>query len=51
MTGIVVVFRNVRRSAPRDFRSARYELGVGVVLLAVGAWVFQRWQHLFAEIV
>jgi homopolymeric O-antigen transport system permease protein len=52
MTGIVVSFRNVAvLNRPPDFGLLFYDLVVGVVVLAVGAWVFQRWQRLFAEIV
>lgn len=52
MTGIVVSFRNVvvLNHAP-NFKLLSYDLAVGLVALAVGAWVFQRWQRLFAEIV
>ncbi len=52
MTGIVVSFRNVVvLNRPPDFSLLGYNLAVGIVVLAVGAWVFQRWQRLFAEIV
>jgi ABC-type polysaccharide/polyol phosphate export permease len=36
---------------PPNFGLLIYDLAVGIVVLAVGAWVFQRWQRLFAEIV
>ncbi|HEX2023623.1 MAG TPA: ABC transporter permease [Acidimicrobiales bacterium] len=52
MTGIVVSFRNVVvLNRPPNFALLSYDLAVGVVVLAIGAWVFQRWQRLFAEIV
>ncbi len=52
MTGIVVSFRNVVvLNHPPNFKLLGYDLAVGVVVLVVGAWVFQRWQRLFAEIV
>jgi lipopolysaccharide transport system permease protein len=52
MTGIVVSFRNVVvLNRPPNFALLGYDLAFGVVLLAVGWWVFQRWQRLFAEIV
>jgi lipopolysaccharide transport system permease protein len=52
MTGAVVSFRNVTvlNRAP-DFSLLGYDLLVGVVFLVIGAFVFQRWQRLFAEIV
>lgn len=52
MTGVVVSFRNVVvLNHPPSFKLLGYALVFGLVLLAVGAWVFQRWQKLFAEIV
>lgn len=52
MTGIVVSFRNVVvLNRPPNFALLGYDLAVGVVVLAVGAWVFQRWQRMFAELV
>jgi lipopolysaccharide transport system permease protein len=52
LTGAVVSFRNVvvLNHAP-EFRLLAYDAAVAVVALVVGAWVFQRWQRLFSEIV
>jgi ABC-2 type transport system permease protein len=52
LTGAVVSFRNVvvLNHAP-DFRLLAYDALVGVVTLVIGAWVFQRWQRVFSEIV
>lgn len=52
MTGVVVSFRNVvMLDQPPALRLLAYDLLFAVVALAIGAWVFQRWQRLFAEIV
>ncbi len=52
MTGVVVSFRNVvLLDQPPALRLLAYDLGFALVALAIGAWVFQRWQRLFAEIV
>jgi len=52
MTGLVVSFRNVVvLNRPPSLTLLAYDIGVALVLLAVGAAVFQRWQRLFAEIV
>ena len=34
-----------------SFRLLAYDAVVALVILAVGAWVFGRWQRLFSEIV
>jgi len=52
MTGLVVSFRNVVvLDHPPDGRLLAYSAVWAVVILAVGGWVFQRWQRLFSEIV
>jgi len=52
MTGVVVSFRNVvLLDQPPALRLLAYDLTFALVALAIGAWVFQRWQRLFAEIV
>jgi ABC-type polysaccharide/polyol phosphate export permease len=52
MTGPVVAFRNVvvLNHAP-GLRLLAYSGAVALVMVIVGAWVFQRWQRLFSEIV
>ena len=52
VTGLVVSFRNVvvLDHAPA-FRLLAYDAAFAVVVLAVGAWAFGRWQRLFSEIV
>lgn len=52
LTGAVVSFRNVvvLNHAP-SYSLLAYDAVVGVVTLFVGAWVFQRWQRVFSEIV
>ncbi|MDQ6799193.1 MAG: ABC transporter permease [Actinomycetota bacterium] len=51
ITGSIVSFRNVvvLNHAPA-FGLLAYDLAVGVVALALGAWIFGRSQRLFAEI-
>jgi lipopolysaccharide transport system permease protein len=52
MTGAVVSFRNVVvLNRPPTLGLLAYDAAVAVVILVVGAWVFQRWQRLFSEIV
>lgn len=52
LTGAVVSFRNVVvLNRPPTFGLLAYDAAVAVVTLAVGAWVFQRWQRVFSEIV
>ena len=52
MTGAVVSFRNVVvLNRPPTLGLLAYDAAVAVVILFVGAWVFQRWQRLFSEIV
>ena len=52
VTGLVVSFRNivVLDHAPA-FRLLAYDAAFAVVILAVGAWAFGRWQRVFSEIV
>lgn len=52
MTGLIVSFRNVLilNHAP-PVRLLAYDFGWAVFLLALGAFVFSRWQRLFSEIV
>lgn len=52
VTGLVVSFRNivVLDHGPA-FRLLAYDAGVALVMLAVGAWAFARWQRVFSEIV
>lgn len=52
LTGAVVSFRNVvvLNHAP-NFKLLAYDAVVAVVTLVIGAWVFQRWQRMFSEIV
>lgn len=52
LTGVVVSFRNVvvLNRAP-DFLLLGYAVAVAAVFLALGAYVFHRWQRLFSEIV
>ena len=52
VTGLVVSFRNivVLDHAPA-LRLLAYDAAFAVVILAVGAWAFGRWQRLFSEIV
>ena len=52
LTGLVVSFRNivVLDQAPA-FRLLAYDAAFAVVLLALGAWAFGRWQRVFSEIV
>ena len=51
VTGLVVSFRNivVLDHAPA-FRLLAYDAAFAVVILAVGAWAFGRWQRVFSEI-
>jgi lipopolysaccharide transport system permease protein len=52
MTGVVVSFRNVvLLDRPPGLRLLGYDLLFALAALAIGVWVFQRWQRLFAEIV
>lgn len=52
MTGLVVSFRNVVvLNRPPGLRLLAYDLAFALVVLGIGAWVFQRWQRLFSEIV
>jgi ABC-type polysaccharide/polyol phosphate export permease len=52
LTGAVVSFRNVVvLNRPPIYKVLGYDAVVAVVTLIVGAWVFQRWQRLFSEIV
>jgi ABC-type polysaccharide/polyol phosphate export permease len=52
MTGLVVGFRNVVvLHHPPDLRLLGYDLLVGLVVLGIGMYTFQRWQRLFSEIV
>jgi len=52
MTGPVVSFRNVvLLNRPPELGLLAYDLAVAVALLALGAYLFGRWQRLFAEIV
>jgi homopolymeric O-antigen transport system permease protein len=52
LTGAVVSFRNVvLLNRPPDYSLLAYSTVVAVVVLAVGASVFQRWQRVFSEIV
>jgi ABC-2 type transport system permease protein len=52
MTGVVISFRNVvvLDHSP-SYRLLGYDLLVALVMLAVGALAFQRWQRLFPEYV
>ena len=52
MTGAVVSFRNVvvLNRAP-EFGLLAYDLAFAVVLVAIGTYLFGRWQRLFPEIV
>lgn len=52
MTGAVVSFRNVvlLNHAP-DLPLLAYSLGFALALLALGSFVFRRWERLFPEIV
>lgn len=52
MTGLVVSFRNVvLLNQPPAFRLLAYDLCVALVFLLFGAWVFNRSQRLFPEII
>lgn len=52
LTGAVVSFRNVVvLNQPPIYRVLAYDAVVAVLTLIVGAWVFQRWQRVFSEIV
>ena len=52
LTGAVVSFRNVVvLNRPPMYAVLAYDAAVAVVVLAVGAWVFHRWQRVFSEIV
>ncbi len=52
LTGAVVSFRNVVvLNRPPLYGILAYDAVVAVVTLALGAWVFQRWQRVFSEIV
>ena len=52
LTGLVVSFRNVvvLDHGP-SFRLLAYDLGFALVVLALGAWAFGRWQRVFSEVV
>jgi ABC-type polysaccharide/polyol phosphate export permease len=52
LTGAVVSFRNVVvLNRPPGYKVLGYDAVVAVVTLVLGAWVFQRWQRVFSEIV
>lgn len=52
VTGLVVGFRNVVvLNRPPSLRLMAYDGVWAVLMLVIGAWVFQRWQRLFSEIV
>ena len=52
LTGAVVSFRNVVvLNRPPTYGLLAYDAVVAVVTFAIGAWVFQRYQRLFSEIV
>ncbi|HEX3622289.1 MAG TPA: ABC transporter permease [Acidimicrobiales bacterium] len=52
VTGLVVSFRNiVVLDHPPALRLLAYDAGAAVVMVAVGAWAFGRWQRVFSEIV
>lgn len=52
LTGIVISFRNVVvLNRPPDFELLAYNTLFALAALLVGAYVFRRWQGLFAEIV
>lgn len=52
LTGAVISFRNVVvLNHPPDFSLLAYDAVVGIVALAIGAYVFQRCQRLFSEMV
>jgi ABC-type polysaccharide/polyol phosphate export permease len=52
LTGAVVSFRNVVvLNRPPGYKVLGYDAVVAVATLVLGAWVFQRWQRVFSEIV
>ena len=52
MTGAVVSFRNVvLLNRPPELGLLAYDLAVGLVIVAIGTYLFGRWQRLFPEIV
>jgi len=52
MTGTVVSFRNVvLLDRPPGLKLLAYDAIVAVALVALGAWVFGRWQRVFSEVV
>jgi len=52
LTGLVVSFRNVLiLNHPPPVRLLAYDFAWAVVMLAIGAFVFARWQRMFSEIV
>jgi lipopolysaccharide transport system permease protein len=52
VTGLVVSFRNiVLLDHPPAFRLLAYDAAFAVVMVALGAWAFGRWQRVFSEIV
>jgi ABC-type polysaccharide/polyol phosphate export permease len=52
LTGLVVSFRNVMvLDHGPSFRLLGYDAAVALVVLALGAWAFGRWQRVFSEIV
>jgi lipopolysaccharide transport system permease protein len=52
LTGAVVSFRNVAvLNQPPAYRLLAYDAVVAGIILVLGAWIFERWQRVFSEIV